>query len=124
LAWITRVARPHLQFSGFERTTILTVATFFGTLWVIALGEEFFFRGLLQQWATGWLKSEWGGLALTSLLFGAAHLWFRDFPNWRFAIVAAVAGLFYGLAFRQAKSIRASMVTHALTVTTWRIFFS
>jgi membrane protease YdiL (CAAX protease family) len=124
LAWITRVARPHLQFSGFERTTILTVATFFGTLWVIALGEEFFFRGLLQQWATAWLKSEWGGLALTSLLFGAAHLWFRDFPNWRFAIVAAVAGAFYGLAFRQANSIRASMVTHALTVTTWRIFFS
>ena len=61
---------------------------------------------------------------MTSLLFGAAHLWFRDFPNWRMAAVAAVAGVFYGLAFRQAKSIRASMVTHALTVTAWRVFFS
>lgn len=123
-AWLLKVARPHLEISAWERTTVLAVATFFGTLWVLALGEEFFFRGLLQQWVTEWLKSEWAGLVLTSLLFGAAHLWFRAFPNWRLAVVAAVAGVFYGLAFRQAKSIRASMVTHALTVTTWRIFFS
>ena len=123
-AWIMKVARPHVEFSGWERITVLAVATFFGTLWVLALGEEFFFRGLLQQWMTEWLRSEWAGLVVTSLLFGAAHLWFRFFPNWRLAAVAAVAGLFYGLAFRQARSIRASMVTHALTVTTWRIFFS
>jgi membrane protease YdiL (CAAX protease family) len=73
---------------------------------------------------TAWLSSEAGGLVATSLLFGAVHLWFRAFPNWRFAALAALAGLFYGLAFRQARSIRASMVAHALTVTTWRMFFS
>src|SRR5207249_1374787 len=39
------------------------------------------------------------------------------------APVAAVAGVFYGLSFRQAHSIRASMVTHALAVTAWRMFF-
>ncbi len=73
---------------------------------------------------TGWLSSEWGGLVAASLLFGAAHLWFRAFPNSRFAALAALSGLFYGLAFRQARSIRAAMVAHALTVTTWRKFFS
>jgi len=52
------------------------------------------------------------------------HLWYRPFPNWRIAILAAVAGVFYGLAYRQARSIRASMVTHALTVTAWRLFFT
>ena len=97
---------------------------FFGTLWVLALGEEFFFRGLLQQWMTGWLRNEWAGLIATSLLFGAVHLPRGAFPNWRFAVLAAVAGVFYGLAFRQASSIRASMVTHALTVTTMTVFFS
>src|SRR5436309_2124548 len=101
----------------------LAAATFFGILWVVALGEEFFFRGLLQQWVTGWLSSEWAGLLVTSVLFGAVHLWFRQFPNWRFAALAAVAGVFYGLSFRQAHSIRASMVTHALAVTAWRTFF-
>jgi membrane protease YdiL (CAAX protease family) len=52
------------------------------------------------------------------------HLPFRQFPNWRFAILAGVAGIFYGLAFLKAKSVRASMVTHALLVTTWRVFFA
>ena len=98
--------------------------TFFGTLWVLALGEELFFRGLLQQWMCGWLKNDWAGLFATALVFGSVHLWYGVFPNWRFAVLAAVAGVFYGLAFRQGKGIRASMVTHALTVTTWRTFFS
>jgi membrane protease YdiL (CAAX protease family) len=53
----------------------------------------------------------------------SVHLWFRTFPNWRLAILAAVAGVFYGAAFNRTKSIRASMVTHALVVTTWRVFF-
>jgi len=49
---------------------------------------------------------------------------YQGFPNWRFSILAAAAGIFYGLAFRQARSIRASMVTHALTYTILRVFFS
>jgi len=123
LAWLIHFAKPRLPVYGWEKTSILAVGIFFAVLWVLALGEEFFFRGLLQQWMTGWLSSEWAGLLATSLLFGAVHLWFREFPNWRFAALAATAGVFYGLAFRQARSIRASMVTHALVVTTWRLFF-
>jgi len=124
LAWWIGFAKPRMPGFGWEKTSLLMIATFFGVLWVVALGEEFFFRGLLQQWTTAWLANEWAGLIVTSLLFGAAHFWFRSFPNWRFAGLAALAGVFYGLAFRQARSIRASMVTHALVVTTWRIFFS
>ena len=124
LAWAIQFTRPHLRYASWERTSLVALATFFGILWVVALGEELFFRGLLQQWITAWLKSNWGGLLLTSLLFGSVHLWYRTFPNWRFAALAAAAGVFYGLAFRQARSIRASMVTHALTVTAWRLFFS
>jgi len=51
-------------------------------------------------------------------------VWYGKFPNWRFAALAVVAGLFYGSAFRMGRGIRASMVTHALTVTTWKVFFS
>jgi uncharacterized protein len=70
-----------------------------------------------------WLGNQWLGLAGTSVVFGSVHLWYRGFPNWRFAALATIAGVFYGLAFRQARSIRASMVTHALTVTAWRLLF-
>ncbi|MGA3187145.1 MAG: CPBP family intramembrane glutamic endopeptidase [Bryobacteraceae bacterium] len=109
--------------SGWEKTTLLAIGTFFGIFWVVALAEEFFFRGLLQQWLTAWTRSEAAGLIGASMLFGAVHVFYRAFPNWKFAVMAALAGIFYGLAFRRARSIRASMVTHALVVTTLKVFF-
>ncbi|HET8546843.1 MAG TPA: CPBP family intramembrane glutamic endopeptidase [Bryobacteraceae bacterium] len=103
------------------RTVVLTIATFAGVLWVLALSEEFFFRGILQQQLSRWLRSEWAGLICASILFGLVHLWFRAFPNWRFALLATVAGVFYGLAYMRGRSIRPAMVTHALVVTTWKL---
>jgi membrane protease YdiL (CAAX protease family) len=103
----------------------IAAGTFLGILWVVALSEEFFFRGLLQNWLANWTGNRTAALVTTSLLFGSVHLGFRfhgGFPNWRFATVAAIAGFFYGLAARSAGSIQASMVTHALTVTAWRVF--
>ena len=100
-----------------------TLATFFGYLWVVALSEEFFFRGLLQQWLADWTGRPKFALVAASVLFGAVHLPFRAFPNWKLALVAAISGLFYGTAYRKAGSIRASMVAHALVVTVWRTVF-
>ncbi len=97
--------------------------TFFGILWFTALSEEFFFRGLLLQWFEQWTSSAIFAMVLTAVLFGAVHLGMHhQFPNWRFAIVAAVAGVFYALAFRRNRSVQAGMVAHALTVTVWKTF--
>jgi membrane protease YdiL (CAAX protease family) len=97
---------------------------FFGWLMVLALAEEFFFRGVLQTWLETWLKSRNGGLIAASLLFGSVHLWFRQFPNWKWVAIAAVLGWFCGRARNQAGSIRAGMVTHTLVITAWRAFFA
>jgi membrane protease YdiL (CAAX protease family) len=121
LGWAIDFTRPEMPSTNEWASLPLT---FFGTLWVLALGEELFFRGLLQQWMCEWLRNDWAGLIVTSLLFGSLHVFKDPFPNWRFAALAALAGVFYGLAFRQGKGIRASMVTHALTVTTWKTFFT
>ena len=102
---------------------VVAPATFLGMLWVVALSEEFFFRGLLQQWLARWTSSVIAGLLIASAAFGLAHVWFRQFPNWRFAPLAAIAGLFYGRAYLKAGGIRAAMVTHALVNTTWRLLF-
>ena len=98
-------------------------AYFFGWLFTIALAEEFFFRGVLQTWMEQWLRSRSAGMIAASVLFGAVHLWFRQFPNWKWVIVAAVLGWFCGRARNIAGSIRAGMVTHALVITAWRAFF-
>jgi membrane protease YdiL (CAAX protease family) len=99
-------------------------ATFFGILWVTALSEEFIFRGLLQQWLGAWTRSSVAALGIASLLFGASHLGTSHiFPNWRFAIVATVFGLFCGLCWRRTRSVQASMLTHAIGATLYRVFF-
>ena len=109
----------------------VAVVTFFGILWVVALSEEFFFRGLLQRWLEKWLDPRMAGSGASSIaalfcasaLFGAAHLGFAHaFPNWRFSLVAAIAGIFYGFAWRETRTVQSSMVTHALAVTFWRVF--
>jgi membrane protease YdiL (CAAX protease family) len=115
LGWAVDFASFHLKPRPWWETAAIAAATFLGMFWVVALREEFFFRGLLQPWL---------GLIATSLLFGSVHLPFRGFPNWRFAVLAVVAGVFYGLAYRNARSVRAAMVTHALVNTAWRVFFS
>ncbi len=101
-----------------------TVAIFLGFLWVVALFEEFLFRGVLQQWLEQWTGSRTAALLMASAVFGSVHLWFRGFPNWRWAIIAGVLGWFCGHARNQAGGIRAGVVTHALVVATWRGFFT
>jgi membrane protease YdiL (CAAX protease family) len=113
--------RPHPN--GVGLAVLLGIGTFLPILWVVALSEEFFFRGLLQQWVEQWTGSRNTALIVASLLFGCAHLGFhRIFPNWRWAIVAAILGIFCGLAWRNARSVQAAMVTHALIVTVWQVF--
>ncbi len=106
------------------QTLAIACLTFIITLWVLAAAEEFFFRGLLQQLLTRKLGMEKVSIVLASAIFGAAHLGFRHFPNWKFALLATGAGIFYGRSYAQAGSIRAAMVTHALVVTTWRVFLA
>ena len=89
------------------KTAAVAVVTFAAVLWVLAVAEEFFFRGVLQQLLARGLRSELLGWVAASILFGLVHLGFRQqFPNWQFALLATIAGLFYGRAYIQARSIR------------------
>ncbi|MEO8594258.1 MAG: CPBP family intramembrane glutamic endopeptidase [Candidatus Solibacter sp.] len=113
---VGKLVTPHdpLKLAGY------VIGALFGT----ALAEEFLFRGVLQQWIEDWTWSRRTALILTSILFGAAHLWFRQFPNWKWWIIAGTLGWFCGRARNQAGSIRAAMVTHTLVITMWRAFLA
>lgn len=112
--------KDHLTWSV---TPLVTLGTFFGLLWVVALSEELFFRGLLQPQISTLLDGTLKGLVATSILFGLCHVSFGGrFPNWRMVLLAGILGLFCGRAAQVAGSIRAGMVTHALVVTLYRVF--
>jgi len=106
-----------------ERIALAIVGTFLGHYIFVALREELLFRGMLLPRLQAALGAT-PGLLTGALLFGAVHLPFSGFPNWRFAAVAAVAGWFYSKSYLATGSIRSAMVTHALTNVVARVFLS
>lgn len=101
---------------------IVALGIFFFTAW----SEEFLFRGILQNLLSKSLKSEWSGLIAASVLFGAAHLpngvqWPN--VNWRYGILATIAGAFYGWTWKKTESLFPSALVHAAVDVTWHFFF-
>jgi len=101
-----------LQFSG----------AFLFTFFFIAVPEELFFRGWLQNL----LERRIGrtpALMLTAVLFGLSHWNKRTASfNWQYVLLAALAGVFYGRAWRQQRRVGASAITHATVDTVWSIW--
>jgi membrane protease YdiL (CAAX protease family) len=97
---------------------------YLGIFLFVAVTEELFFRGLLQNLLEGSFQSRYGAQALTAILFGLSHVLHAPFPNWRYVALATVAGWFYGSAYRGHRSLMASATTHALVDTLWRTFFT
>ena len=85
----------------------------------IALLEELFFRGFLQNLLSRTMRSWVAGQALVSVLFGFFHILHAPFPNWRYVALATVAGWFYGSAYRVSGSLMVSSLLHAAVDTTW-----
>jgi membrane protease YdiL (CAAX protease family) len=97
----------------------LFIAILFFTAWP----EEFLFRGLLQNMLARSSKSELAGWWTASVLFGFSHITNMGFPNWRYVILASIAGLFYGWTWRRTHSIFASALVHAAVDFTWHFLF-
>lgn len=93
------------------------------TLFVfIAVPEELFFRGLLQNLLEGSWGSRFGAQAVASIAFGLTHI-LHGFPNWPYVLLATIAGWFYGSAWRAGRSLVASAIAHALVDALWRTWF-
>jgi membrane protease YdiL (CAAX protease family) len=91
------------------------------TLFFVALPEEIFFRGLLLNL----LERRWGtrrALIVTALIFGLAHFPKRAIFNWRYVILAAIAGIFYGRAWLDRRRVLTSGITHATVDAVWSIW--
>jgi membrane protease YdiL (CAAX protease family) len=86
--------------------------------------EELLFRGLLQNSLSGTFASENAGWFAASMVFGLAHITNNGvFPNWRYALLAAIAGIFYGQTWRKTRSIFTSAIVHALVDIIWHLTF-
>lgn len=95
-----------------------------GIFLLTAWPEEFLFRGLLQNSLVRTLGGEKRAWVLASVIFGLSHIGNNGvFPNWKYALLATIAGLFYGRTWRENNSIVSSAVVHALVDTIWHLLF-
>ena len=107
------------QWRAWRSLAFVSVAILFFTAWP----EEFLFRGLLQNLLARSSKSELASWWTASVLFGFSHITNLGFPNWRYVILASIAGLFYGWTWRRTNSIFASALVHAAVDITWHFLF-
>jgi hypothetical protein len=108
----------HAQWPEGWRLPVALVFTFF----FIAVPEELFFRGWMQNLLERRVGRRWA-LAVTAVIFGLSHFNKRAAHfNWRYVLLAAIAGVFYGRAWRQERRVGASAVTHTLVDTVWSIW--
>ena len=94
-----------------------------GILFFTAWPEEFLFRGLLQNHLTSTSKSPLFAWIAASVLFGFSHITNMHFPNWRYVLLATIAGLFYGWTWRRTGSIFASAILHGSVDILWHFLF-
>jgi membrane protease YdiL (CAAX protease family) len=106
--------------SGESKTLpILALAILCFTAWP----EEFLFRGLLQNMLQRTAKNDSVAWVLASVAFGFSHITNMRFPNWRYVILASIAGMFYGWTWRKTQSMFASAIVHALVDALWHFLF-
>lgn len=106
-------ALPHLG-------TVL--ASILVTLLLIALPEELFFRAILQNLLETRLGRT-GAILVASVLFGMSHFNHGAAFNWRYVLLASIAGIFYGRAWRAEQQVFASIVTHTAVDVVWSLWF-
>jgi membrane protease YdiL (CAAX protease family) len=92
------------------------------TLFFVALPEELFFRGFLLNMLERRIGQRNAPL-VSSAIFGLAHFNKRAVHfNWRYVILAAIAGVFYSRAWLANRRLLASSITHATVDTVWSIW--
>lgn len=98
---------------------------FVKTLLGVAIPEELLFRGLIQNWLMQNFGYNHKTLLGAALIFGAAHLnnGPGPLPNWRYMILATIAGFVYGKVFWKSSTILSSAALHAMVNSVRHTFF-
>jgi hypothetical protein len=110
---------PHGNWPGVGGALLRWVGIFFFT----AVPEELYFRA----WVQNLLERRVGrqaALVIASVLFGLSHFNKRSAHfNWRYVLLATIAGIFYGRAWREHRRVPASAITHASVDWIWGLWF-
>jgi uncharacterized protein len=118
LGFLPGMHSPHVAwFKVATRYLVIFCAT--------ALPEEILFRGLIQNWIMQRFGANNRTLLAAGFIFGCSHLnnGPQPLPNWRYMILATLAGIVFGRVFQKSSSILSSASLHAAVDTVKYAFF-
>jgi membrane protease YdiL (CAAX protease family) len=112
---------PHLPVQSAGRMAAAAGLIYAAT----AMPEEILFRALIQNLLMQSFGSGARTLLAASFIFGCAHLdnGPQPLPNWRYMILATIAGVAYGKVFQKASTVLSSAGLHMLVDWTKHFFF-
>ena len=113
---------PHAKVPPLAKTAL----SWAGIFVFVAVPEELFFRA----WVQNLLERRVGrraALVIASVLFGLSHFNKRNLAgahfNWRYVLLATMAGIFYGRAWWEQRRVAASGITHTCADWIWYLWF-
>jgi hypothetical protein len=113
---------PHVNAPNVLRAAL----SWLGIFVFVAVPEELFFRAWVQNLLERRL-GRWAALLIASILFGLSHFNKRNLGsshfNWRYVLLATMAGIFYGRAWRNQRRVPASGITHTCVDWIWYLWF-
>jgi uncharacterized protein len=112
---------PHSPTQSAGRMISAVGLIFAGT----ALPEEILFRSLIQNFLMLRLGANARTLLAAAFIFGCAHLdnGPQPLPNWRYMILATIAGVAYGMVFQKSSTVLSPAALHMLVDWTKHFFF-
>ncbi len=112
---------PHLPGQPSGKMAAAVGIIFAGT----AVPEEILFRSLIQNLTMQRFGESARTLFWASFIFGCAHLdnGPQPLPNWRYMILATIAGWAYGRVFQKASTALSSAALHTMVDWTKHFFF-
>jgi uncharacterized protein len=113
---------PHANLPSLGAALLRWMEIFF----FVAIPEELFFRSWVQNLLERRL-GRYAALVAASILFGLSHFNKRNAIgahfNWRYVLLATIAGVFYGRAWRENRRVPASTITHTFVDWIWSWWF-
>ena len=119
--WIRFIPPFHWSTAPAYRMALAFPIVFLGT----ALPEEILFRSLIQNLLVRRLGRTLWVFVLASVIFGAAHLdnGPQPLPNWRYFVLATIAGFGYGRVFDRSSTVLSPVLFHTLVDWTKHYYF-
>jgi len=122
IAILLGLALGFIRFRAYLPVPWTVAAAWLITFFFVALPEELFFRGLLMNLLERRIGAR-PALILSSTIFGLSHF-NKPLPfNWRYVLMATIAGVFYARAWRDRRRLLSSGITHATVDVVWSVWF-